>query len=330
MNQENILNDPCPNCGAEHSIGLRSRSEVVKVRGTDVSVSASAYRCSNCECEFDAPGATDALELAYKRYREIKGLLQPEQMKAWRQGLGLKQSELAQLLGWSTATVSRYENGALQDDAHDRAMRAAMTAQGLSALVEVASDLPPGAKAKLQSFARHQAAAAEQLEKVVAERLKEVTKFVDWEKLCEAILYFCSGQGVWRTKLEKMLFYCDFLHAKHFNQTVTGLAYVRLQHGPVPDKYQLILDTLQESGVMQVLEVPSGVYVAYKHRALRSANLSCFSARELQVLAKVRSTLERKNAEDLQQMSRSEKASTMTKPGEAVQLSLAKSLSMSL
>jgi putative zinc finger/helix-turn-helix YgiT family protein len=331
MKQDDILNDPCPNCGAVHAISLLSRAETVKVRGQSISVNASAYVCSACGADFDAPGATDALEVAYRRFREQKGLLQPEQMKAWRQSLGLKQSELALLLGWSTATVSRYENGALQDDAHDRAMRAAMTPQGLSALVNIATDLPEDAQKKLKSFVKHQAAAAEQLEKVVATRLVEVmSRHLRWEKLCEAVLFYCSGTGMWRQKLNKMLFYSDFLHAKHFNRTVTGLSYVRSAHGPVPHQYELIYATLQESGVLQIIETTNGEYIAYRHHALRKPDVSCFSDTELEVLLKVRRSFERVDAEKLQLMSRSEEASRRTAPGERVRLSLAKSLSLSL
>lgn len=331
MNMQDIIKAPCPDCGASNSISLLSRLETVKVRGLSLEVNASAYACSQCGCEFQGPGASDPIELAHQRFRQVKGLLQPAQMKAWRVGLDLKQSELALLLGWSTATVSRYENGALQDDAHDRAMRAAMTPQGLLALASVANELPDAVRAKLKTFARHQAAAADQLDKVVSNRLREMgSPHLEWSKLCETVLFFCEGHGVWRPTLNKLLFYCDFLYAKHFNQTVTGLSYVGSKHGPVPNKYELIFATLQDVGVLQNVETTSGAYIAYQHRAVRKPDLSCFAEAELKVLFEVKRKFGTMPAEKLEKLSHEEDASRRTQSGRRVPLSRAKSLSISL
>lgn len=331
MNMQDILKAPCPDCGASNSISLMSRPETVRVRGLNIEVNATAYVCSNCECEFHGPGASDSIELAHQRFRQIKGLMQPAQMKAWRIGLDLKQSELALLLGWSTATVSRYENGALQDDAHDRSMRAAMTPQGLLALAMVATELPEAVRNKLKTFAKHQTAAADQLDKVVSNRLREMgSPHLQWSKLCETVLFFCEGHGVWRPTLNKLLFYCDFLYAKHFNQTVTGLSYVGSKHGPVPNKYELIFATLQDVGVLQNVETTNGAYIAYQHRSVRKPDLSCFSEAELKVLREVRRKFGTMPAEKLEKLSYDEDASRCTPSGKRVALSRAKSLSISI
>ena len=53
-------------------------------------------------------------------------MLQPEDIREFRRRQGLSQKELSDPLGWGAVTLSRYENDALQSEAHERALRLAM------------------------------------------------------------------------------------------------------------------------------------------------------------------------------------------------------------
>lgn len=331
MNNNEILRSPCPNCGKSGFIRLFERVEPTTVKGQTFHVKVESYICDACECEFEAGDTVDSLDLAYRMYRDENGLLQPEKLKSWRTSLGLKQSELAALLGWSTATVSRYENGALQDDAHDRAMRAAMTNDGLAELVSAAKGLTEDVVERLRSNLEANAGTDAQLASVVAWRLsKSVSQAVDWKKVCETIVWLCQGRGVWRTKLNKFLFYADFLHTKHFGDPITGLSYVRLQHGPVPNKYELIFATLDLAGDIAIHEVVEGERISYLHLAKRAPDITAFARTELEVLMRVQREFEKVDATRISQRSHQEEAWTMTKPGHRVSLGYAKSLSLSL
>lgn len=331
MNQNEVLHDPCPDCGKVGFIGLMHRQEDVKVRGQVFNVSYKQWHCSACDTIFSVSEGDDPLEIAYRAYRETNGLLQPEILKKWRQDLGLKQAELASLLGWSTATVSRYENGALQDDAHDRAMRAAMSPGGLSELVAAAQKMDSDVLKKLRIRVDELLGSSSQLTSVVSHRLSNVSSVnVNWRKVEEAVAFFSSGQGVARTKLNKLLFYVDFLHQKIFDSPVTGLVYVRLQHGPVPKNYELIYSAMAEEGILSIKEEMFGEYMSYVHKATRGADISIFSTSEKQALVRVLAEFERCSATEISERSHSEDAWKYTATGQEIALSYAETLSLGI
>lgn len=331
MKNDDILNDPCPICGKVGLVHLVHRDEEVKVRGQVFTVQAEVFHCEACEADFTGPDNTDSLDQAYRKYREVNGLLQPEALKAWRKLLGLKQSELALLVGWSTATVSRYENGALQDDAHDRSMRAAMTPGGLAGLVESAQGLSEDVLRRLRAQADERLGSATQLTAVVTHRISHAAAgALSWKKVSEAVVFFSYGRGVTRTKLNKLLFYTDFVHVKHFGVPVTGLPYVRLPHGPVPDDYELVFSALAAEGLLDITEALFGEYVSYVHRARRGPDIGVFSTTEMQALVRVQAEFEHTSAKDISDRSHTEDAWTKTPAGQRISLHHAKTLSLSI
>ena len=331
MTNDEILNDPCPVCGKTGHIHLLQQSRDVKVRGESFHVDASVFHCDACESEFDTANGQDALDAAYRAYRNANGLLQPEELRKWRKVLALKQSELASLLGWSPATVSRYENGALQDDAHDRSLRTAMTPGGLAALVRAAKGLPEEKLAALRQSVALQLGSAGQLAAVVCSRMSGTAKVtLHWEKLCESVVFFCQGRGVPRTKLNKLLFYADFLHTKTFGMPVTGIGYVRLPHGPAPDGYEMLFVTLKEEELIDIVEEERGEHVAYVHQSLRGPDMRVFSESEISALACVSREFARSSASEVSDRSHTEDGWLNTPTGANISYVYAKSLSLTL
>ena len=60
------------------------------------------------------------------------------------------------------------------------------------------------------------------------------------DKINNVILYFCM-YGLWKTSINKYLFYADFKHFKEYVNGITGSRYKRLSYGPVPENYEIIL-----------------------------------------------------------------------------------------
>lgn len=115
----------CPRCERYSEIRVSEREETYEVRHSEVTVPVEVEMCERCGYEFDRD-ATDraASDAAHREYRQMNGLLTPEEIKHIRELYNLSQRSFAALLGMSEATVNRYENGALQDEAHDALMRA--------------------------------------------------------------------------------------------------------------------------------------------------------------------------------------------------------------
>ena len=65
------------------------------------------------------------------------------------------------------------------------------------------------------------------------------------EKLMDMALFFASQlKGVYKTKLNKLLWYSDFMHYRHFGVSVSGAPYIHLPYGPCADQYDYFLGYL--------------------------------------------------------------------------------------
>jgi len=122
--------DLCPLCSQPGSrVEFVEESEPEVIRGEVIHVKWSYHRCiGGCGQEFGRDEEFESLEEAHRLYREKHGMVQPEAIIAWRETAQLSQAQLAARLHISEKTVARYENGALQDEEHDAAIRKLMTA----------------------------------------------------------------------------------------------------------------------------------------------------------------------------------------------------------
>lgn len=73
------------------------------------------------------------------------------------------------------------------------------------------------------------------------------------EILRHLILYIlekCGGKpNIGETVLYKLLYFIDFNHFERFGESVTGMHYIKLQHGPVPrsSEYNLVIEQMKSS-----------------------------------------------------------------------------------
>ena len=114
----------CIHCGRKDTLILIQRTEEVDIRGERISIEAAFYRCEACGEEFEhSRPDNDPVAQAYREYRRRKGMLQPEEIREFRKKIGFSQEELGELIGTSLEMIKRYEEGALQDEVHDRMIR---------------------------------------------------------------------------------------------------------------------------------------------------------------------------------------------------------------
>lgn len=111
----------CSTCGEFVFSSIQNTTETFHVRGIDITITSPARICENCEeIIFDEILDDEKLKLVYRVYRESKGLLQPEEIRAIRERENLTQEECSEVLGFN---VARYENGSLQSEEEDERIR---------------------------------------------------------------------------------------------------------------------------------------------------------------------------------------------------------------
>lgn len=323
----------CPNCEKETRIELIRTKEPLTVRGEEIIVEAEFFKCLECSEEFENTRSADPLEVAYWEYRRRHGMLQPEEIRDWRKSLGLTQRELSALLGWGDATLSRYENGALQDEAHEKMLRLTMQPHNLLELIKKSPDALNGEKRKklIEELSAVEAEACsfdriyeEQFGKYVADDLSGYKK-LDLYKFSNVILFFCQ-EGQLKTKLNKLLFYADFKHFKEHTVSITGARYAHLPYGPVPDDYDFYFASLRKKGYLSVDEVQVYQYHGEFFTSQKRPDLNLFSDSELRTLEEVKEFFKDYSASQIKDFSHREQGYLKTSNREIISYKEAMSL----
>lgn len=331
---------PCSNCEKETRLELVTKEEVIRVRNKPIKIELQYLRCVECGDEaFDPSLNVDPFSLAYRKYRKEYGFLQPEEIREWRKANKLTQGELAKLLGVGGATISRYENGALQDPSHEKLLRLAMNPSNLLQLVEQSEGVfTESKKRRLIEGLEQVQAGGNSIDSTIMVSLgnyepNEYSGYrrLDLEKLYSAILFFCK-EGVLKTKLNKLLFYADFKHYKGYAISITGARYAHIPFGPAPDNYEIYYGALSSQKAIQFIEeiYPAKCggepVVGEIIKAVKKPDLSLFAASELRIMASVQEDFEKYNAREITDFSHKEVGYQETEDGGTISYDYAKKL----
>jgi putative zinc finger/helix-turn-helix YgiT family protein len=329
------MNSFCPNCEKESPLEIVRKVEEFNVRGEVIVVEVEYYQCQECGEEFEnSKSAIDPYEIAYREYRARKGLLQPEEIREFRIKRGLTQKEFSELIGIGIATLNRYENGALQSEAHDRVIKLVMDPRNFLNLISNSQGILSDSKRQ-----KIMSQLTEETEVSWLEITKDVFgnynadiysgyKKLELGKFFEAIKFFCFQDRIFKTKLMKLLFYADFGHFKKYSVSITGARYARLPYGPVPDQFErwLAALVLDDEGIRKEedwnYDYPGEVYVSNTSPAL-----SIFSPSELRVLATVKEVFRDFSAKKISDISHNEKGYQDTETAHLISYGYASQLS---
>lgn len=114
----------CEQCNQLRDTNIKTVKETYKVKDVEVTVESEVRYCDLCGEElWDKDLDDSTLKKAYAEYKKREGLLSAEEMKEIRAKYDLSQSSFAKLLGFGEKTITRYENGAIQDKAQDNLIR---------------------------------------------------------------------------------------------------------------------------------------------------------------------------------------------------------------
>ena len=335
----------CPACEEYTEATLGVEKEVYNVRGEPIEIEAETTTCQKCGVKiFDEERDSRNLEKAYSLYREKHNLLSPDEIRAIREKYGLSQRALSRLLGLGEITIHRYENGAIQDNAHDKLLRLVEDPQNMQKFLKAnLSKLPSYTverlKKRMANLLQEDTEQAFQVsfERLVSHQHVDLTsgfKEYDLEKFKNMILYLVKRlNGVLSVKLNKLLWYCDFLHFKETSVSITGSQYVHYPLGPVPKNYERIIgimqpDLLEKNEVL--FETKDGIVIGDEFTALFEPDESLFSEREIQVMNFIADTFRGFTSTDIKEKSHQEIAYLRTRERGIISYEYAKELSISI
>lgn len=333
----------CPHCEDIRTVSEVRKTDTLPVLGEPVEYEAHLYQCSTCGQEFAPLVLEDEnLKRAYSIYRERHGLLAPERIRQIRELYGLSQRNFSKFLRWGEITTHRYEAGAIQDAAHNDTLALLDDPRNAQKLFELNKDNLP-TKVAQELKARIKELLSESIFEACfvgyrdirmgKEKVDEIfsgNKTLDTERLENLVLYILEKfQGVVKTKLNKLLWYCDFYNYKLHNISITGTKYIHLQYGPVPDDYDLLLWDLS---IIKKIASEEIIYDSdisgEKYKALEAPDISIFSPEELDNIEYVLNLLGPLTARQLTDKSHEEEGYKATEQLEPISYSYASTLSI--
>lgn len=114
----------CPNCDETTETFVVEKEQTLAVKGVPITLTAKVRVCKHCNEEIiDETLDDETLRRFYDEYKKSENLLTSEDIRNIRMKYGLSQVSFSKLLGFGEKTITRYENGAIQDVCHDNLMR---------------------------------------------------------------------------------------------------------------------------------------------------------------------------------------------------------------
>ncbi len=335
------VNMDCPICGRHHKVEEKERSAKIVIKDEKVTYKERFYFCENAkedENEF-ASGAMANKNLlnAKNAYRIKKGLLTSNEIIQIREDYGLSQVDLAKLLGWGEATISRYETKAIQDEAYDTMLRL-IRDNPQQALELLNKNQSKFSDTKIREIREKIIDKINIYGKEYLTRETFKSEYVNYsepsdfngftllniDKIEAAISYIAEDvKNLFKVKLMKMLWYVDALSYKNYGYSMTGLVYIHSKMGALPIGHYSLMNLEN----LNVQEEESANYANMLHiYPTKGMNYDVLNKNDKLVLDKVIHKFKNYTKKDIVDYMHKEKAYIETATNDIILFSLAKEI----
>ena len=265
-------------------------------RGEKYDFTYIAYRDDESGEEFTTTESdTNWYNQATNQYREKYGIPYQDEIIAMRERYGVSAAKMSVILGFGANQYRLYEDGEVPSESNGKMIRSAMNPK-------VFLDLVRSSKNQLteKEFAK------------ISAKVEEVIKASEgWhDEVFGQERLFLSGRGLangfaplsvvrlknllqyvlgqmgetFQTKMNKVLFYIDFLSYRERGMAISGLAYQAIEFGPVPQRWDRVYSAFDE--VQEQLRLVQG-QECMSLMAGGEADMSAFTEAEMAVIDEV-------------------------------------------
>lgn len=226
---------------------LLVRLSTLIVRKESFPVMYHVWQCEDTGEEFeDEAQVTSNLRQATDQYRSNHHLPFSEEIKAIREQYDISAAKMSEVLRFGINQYKQYENGELPSESNASLIFLARHPKGFCQLVEL-SGLDTEEQARLLQKAE------ELLEQQPNWREAEWTlrllmgedgpnvqrgfRQPDLNRFGAMTHFFAQKMSPFKTQMNKLLFYADFLHFKRTGRSISGAKYRAIEMGPVPNNF---------------------------------------------------------------------------------------------
>lgn len=287
-------------CHTEHEVQTVRLTESEEFKQVMVEFEATYEYCSLADEYQESEELNRQNSLAMKdAYREKVGLLASRDIRQIREKYNLSQKHLADILDWGNATITRYENHQVQDRVHDDVLRKIDSDTGwyIQLLDRSRAILPTNYYKKYRQIAQVEFRKNQnkylrdsiQARHATSDKTINGGVELNLDKVIDMTNYFANKiNDLYKVKLMKLLWYSDALSYQRRQQAISGLTYVALPMGAVPDGYDLIINL---DGIKYEVTQLDNECIGYRFIPPHNFQSTSLSPEELDILNEVSNKL---------------------------------------
>lgn len=315
-----------PFTGKEMSIEIRK--EDLTFRKETFNVTYPSFYCIDSKqyfttTEFD----TIKMRQAYNQYRDKYNLPFPEEIREIRAKYGVSATKMSEILGFGINSYRNYENGEVPNQSNANLIQLAKNPIQFRSLVNLSNVFKIDNEDK-NDFTEEGYKLLNKIEKLIEEKkkIRFSLRFENYllgdklpdnytgylrpniEKLTEMVVFFAKNMQPYVTQLNKLLFYCDFLHYKHNAVSISGTRYRAINMGPVPNNYDSIFDYIESTNAIKIIKKENDWGYSKEFVGNKDFDSEKFTEKELEILDKVYQEFKCKNTTEIIEKSHLEDA----------------------
>lgn len=277
------------------SATLRAQADELTYRKEKFPFVHLFYECDDTREHFTVDELDDLnLAQVYNRYRVKYGIPFPDEIRNLRLRYGLSAAKMSLILGLGDNQYRLYENGDMPSETNGKLLASIRKASVFEVFVKNAYNQL--GEREYKHIVEHIENSCESSDSEVIRSLVysgyvrgERNGFApqDLKRLKAMMLFFIhnNDSAVFNTKMNKLLFYSDFLSYRERAMSISGLVYKAIQYGPVPVRWDRVYGLID--GIEQAVAVTNGVVVGQQLISLEKPDLHLFSEEELMILQTV-------------------------------------------
>lgn len=209
----------------------------------------------------------------FNQYREKYGIPFPDEIKAIREQYDLSAVKMSEILGLGVNIYRNYEAGEVPSVSNGRLIQLVKDPREFKRLLDYGKneftqeELDRINKKIDASFDKWNERGNMYEILMLGEKrpgLHNGYKVPDISKINNMVLFFAEKITPFKTKMNKLLFYADFLHFKRTCFSISGLTYQAIRKGPVPRNYDWIFDNAMQKKMVTISLHVFGNYLGEK------------------------------------------------------------------
>lgn len=280
------------------------------------------YYCEKSGEQFSTTELDDLnLLQLHNQYRDKHNLPFTKEIIATRSKYQLPATKMSEILGLGVNSYGKYENGEVPSNSNGRLISMVNDPVKFKSIVDLCDTLSEADRSKINK--RINALIMQNDEDKFNKSMElyllgsqlpdELSGYTapNLSKLIEMIKFFAENLEPWKTVMNKLLFYSDFLAYRKNCYSMSGVRYRAIKMGPVPHNYNSIYDYVSNNNKVNIINVPfSDSVFGFKFQQINNQefNKNLFSDNEIEILKQVRDLFSDMSTKEVIEFSHKEKA----------------------